>query len=183
MEAQPEVEIVRSARRRSSLSATMVEGRVVVRVPAHLSKKELDTLVPRLVQRVLAKQRPAARSDGELLARSLVLSKRYLGGLARPAGVRWVSNQQRRWGSCTPSTRQIRLSERLSGMPQYVIDYVLVHELAHLLQPDHGSGFKALMAGYPHAERAQAFLDGVSFGSGLPPIPMDDLGEADPAPA
>lgn len=174
MEPAPDVEIIRSARRRSTLSATMVDGKVVVRVPARMSRREVDRLVPDLVRRVLAKQARPAVSDQELMARSEKLSRKYLGGLARPVSVRWVDNQQRRWGSCTPATRSIRLSARLQAMPQYVIDYVLLHELAHLLQPDHGKGFHTLMAGYADADRASAFLDGVSFGAGLPPMPLDD---------
>lgn len=147
----------------------------MVRVPANISSSELDRIVPDLVRRVLAKQKRTAPSDEKLMARSGQLSRRYLDGRAVPQSVRWVGNQNRRWGSCTTSTGQIRLSDRLQHMPQYVIDYVLVHELAHLLHPDHGPDFNALTARYPRAEKAEAFLAGVSFGSGLPPIPMDEL--------
>ena len=182
MEPTPEVEIVRSSRRRSTLSATLVDGRVVVRVPGTISSAELDRLVPGLVRRMIAKQRRPAASDQALMQRARVLSERYLDGKAVPASVRWVGNQQRRWGSCSVSSKQIRLSDRLQNMPQYVIDHVLVHELAHLLHADHGPAFKALVARYPQLERAEAFLAGVSFGSGLPPVPMDDLPDepADP---
>lgn len=171
----PEVEIVRSAKRRSTLSASLVEGRVVVRVPARMSKAELDRMVPGLVRRVMAKQQRSAPSDDELMARAQLLSRRHLDARAVPTSVRWVGNQHRRWGSCTTTTGQIRLSDRLQRMPQYVIDYVLVHELTHLLHPDHGPAFKAMAARYPQGERAEAFLAGVSFASGLPPLPLDDL--------
>lgn len=174
MEQQPQVEIVRSARRRTTLSASLVDGTVVVRVPARISQTELDRIVPGLVRRVLAKQHRAAASDETLMERARLLSRRYLDARAVPESVRWVTNQQQRWGSCTPSSRQIRLSHRLQGMPQYVLDYVLVHELAHLLHADHGPDFTALVGRYPQVERAQAYLDGVSFGAGLPAMSMDD---------
>jgi predicted metal-dependent hydrolase len=72
-----------------------------------------------------------------------------------------VDNQNRRWGSCTPADRTIRLSSRLRTMPEYVVDYVLVHELAHLLEPGHNDRFWSLVAGYPRAERARGFLEGI----------------------
>ena len=78
-----------------------------------------------------------------------------------------MGNQERRWGSCTPSTGTIRLSDRLREMPSYVVDYVLVHELVHLLVPGHGPDFWALVARYPLTERARGFLDGVSATAGL----------------
>jgi hypothetical protein len=76
--------------------------------------------------------------------------------------VRWVGNQRQRWGSCTVDDRAIRISDRLQGMPGYVLDYVLVHELAHLIEADHGPRFQALVAQYPHADRARGYLEGWS---------------------
>ena len=79
--------------------------------------------------------------------------------------MRWVDNQHRRWGSCTPADRSIRLSSRLRAMPDYVVDYVLVHELVHLLEPSHGERFWELVGRYPRAERARGFLEGVELAS------------------
>ena len=45
-------------------------------------------------------------------------------------------------------------------MPPYVIDYVLLHELTHLLVPGHGPAFWAELEAYPLTERARGFLDG-----------------------
>jgi hypothetical protein len=70
----------------------------------------------------------------------------------------WSGRQQRRWGSCTSSDGSIRLSNRLASYPSWVLDYVLVHELAHLVHADHGPAFQALVARYPLAERATGFL-------------------------
>ena len=79
----------------------------------------------------------------------------------------WVTNQQQRWGSCSPGDRSIRLSERLQGMPGWVVDYVLVHELAHLVEPSHDARFWSLVDGYPRAERAKGYLEGVAAAAHL----------------
>jgi hypothetical protein len=72
-----------------------------------------------------------------------------------------------RWGSCTPADGTIRVSERLKGMPGYVLDYVLLHELAHLLRPAHDREFWRLLAAYPRVERARGYLEGVAAAAGL----------------
>jgi hypothetical protein len=159
---EPEVEVVRSARRRRTVSARREGDRIVVSVPARLSRAEESRWVALMVQRVLAGERRRRPGDAELMARAAALSERYLGGTARPASVRWVDNQVHRWGSCTPVDRTIRLSSRLLGMPDYVIDYVLLHELAHLLVPGHGKEFWARLAGYERLERARGYLEGVA---------------------
>ena len=109
------------------------------------------------------RRRRSLGGDDELMSRARALSAAHLDGLAEPASVRWVDNQQRRWGSCTPADRSIRLSSRLRSMPDYVVDYVLVHELVHLLEPGHDERFWALVARYPRAERARGFLEGVEL--------------------
>ncbi|WP_051080213.1 M48 family metallopeptidase [Demetria terragena] len=162
--AGPPVEIRRSARRKRTVSARMEQGRIIVMVPARLSQREEAKLVKEMVAKVQSQQRRTQRgvSDEVLLTRASQLSRRYLEGRAQPTVVRWVTNQRNRWGSCTPTTGHIRLSARLQTMPRYVIDYVLLHELVHLLVPDHGPRFHALMEAYPDLVRARAFLDGVS---------------------
>ena len=110
-----------------------------------------------------------------LLRRAHDLNDRYLGGLATPESVRWVENQNSRWGSCTPGDRTIRLSVRLQGMPGWVTDYVLVHELAHLIEPGHDPAFWGWVDRYPQAERAKGFLIGWSTAARLDPPPSDHL--------
>lgn len=118
----------------------------------------------------LAKQDQRRRPDDEALhARAQALSARYLGGRVEATSVRWVDNQGSRWGSCTPVDRTIRLSSRLRGMPRWVIDYVLLHELAHLLVPGHGPRFWAEVERYPRCERARGYLEGVAAAAGLDP--------------
>ena len=164
---QPDVEVRRSKRRRRTVSAYRDGDRIVVMIPASLSRAEEAEWVETMVARLEKSERRRRPTDQVLLQRALGLSDRYLGGLATPESVRWVENQKSRWGSCTPGDRTIRLSARLQGMPGWVIDYVLVHELAHLLEPGHDSSFWAWVERYPHAERAKGYLLGWSTAAKL----------------
>ncbi len=182
--AQPRVEVRRSRRRRRTVSAYREGDRIVVLLPDSLSKAEEREWIATMVARIEKKEaRRARRNDDDLMTRAIDLSDRYMGGLAVPVSVKWVANQRSRWGSCTPGDRTIRLSERLRTMPDWVVDYVLVHELAHLLEPHHDHRFWAWVAHYPHAEKAKGYLLGWSEAAKLPPPPLEEIeglgGEAD----
>lgn len=102
-------------------------------------------------------------SSEDLFTRANELAGEYLPAGVRPSSVRWVTNQNARWGSCTPMNGSIRISHRLKKMPAWVLDYVLVHELAHLVERGHGEDFWRIVNEYPRTERARGFLDGVSY--------------------
>lgn len=155
------VEIRRSARRKRTVKAYRDGDKIVVLMPEHLSPDEEAAHVESLVATIRRKE--TSLTDAELTERARALSGQWLGGRAQPTSVRWVSNQAKRWGSCSSHDRTIRLSDRLHGMPQWVVDYVLLHELAHLIEPNHGPVFHALLADFPHTERAKGFLEGVSW--------------------
>jgi predicted metal-dependent hydrolase len=157
--AEPTVEVRRSTRRRRTVSAHREGDRIVVLMPARMSRKDEANYVEELVERILAGERRQRPTDPELTTRAAELSARYLGGRATPSSVRWVDTMGSRWGSCTPADGTIRLSRRLQGMPTYVIDYVLLHELAHLLVPGHGPRFWKELAHYQRLERARGFLE------------------------
>jgi predicted metal-dependent hydrolase len=164
----PNVEVRRSARRRRTVSAYRDGDKTVVMVPSRLSKAEEEQWVATILERLAERERRRRPSDDALFERARDLSRRYLDGRAEPATVRWVANQRTRWGSCTPDDGSIRLSTRLRGMPSWVVDYVLVHELAHLLVPGHGPRFWELVGRYPKAERARGYLEGVAAAAHLP---------------
>jgi predicted metal-dependent hydrolase len=147
------VEVVRSARRRKTVSAREVDGVIRVSVPARMSEAEERRHVAQLVAR-LERRRAAAEIDLEDRARVLAARLR----LPRPESIRWVDNQGRRWGSCTPGEGTIRISSRLARFPPWVVDYVVVHELAHLTEAGHTRRFWALVDRYPKAERARGYL-------------------------
>ncbi|MEW2348414.1 MULTISPECIES: M48 family metallopeptidase [unclassified Streptomyces] len=170
-QSQPEraaVEVRRSARRRRTVSAYREGDRTIVLIPARMSAAEEQRWVTKMLDRLAAQEGKRRLGDAELTERAAHLSRQYLDGRARPDTVRWVTNQNTRWGSCTPAEGSIRLSHRLQGMPEYVIDYVLLHELAHLLVPGHGARFWALLDAYPRTERARGFLEGVVAARNLP---------------
>ncbi|MGA8116846.1 MAG: M48 family metallopeptidase [Actinocatenispora sp.] len=164
------VEVRRSARRRATVSAYRDGNRVVVLIPARFSLAEERDWVGRMLERLERRERRTPRSDNQLLDRARQLAGRYLvdhTGVATPASVRWVGNQNGRWGSCTPADRTIRLSTRLQGMPDWVVDYVLLHELCHLVIPGHNAPFWELVSRYPRTERARGYLEGVAAAAGL----------------
>ncbi len=182
------VVVRRSARRRRTVAAFWEDGNAVIAIPAHFTKAQENEWVRRMLDKLkrqgergaqgAGRRRPA--SDAALAAHAAELSSRYLGGRAAPTSVRWVSNQKSRWGSATPADGTIRLSDKLRAMPQWVIDYVLLHELAHLLVAGHNAAFWRLLEEYPETQRAKAFLEGVAFATsrGLGP---DEEGAGAPA--
>jgi predicted metal-dependent hydrolase len=177
---EPVVEVRRSRRRRRTVSAYREDDRVVVLIPARLTRAEEQEWVSTMLARLERSERRRRPSDAALAQRARDLSQKHLDGLARPDTVRWVDNQNSRWGSCTPSDASIRLSTRLRGMPAWVIDYVLVHELAHLIEAGHTPAFWTLVDHYPRAERAKGFLEGVAAAGHLgiaadPPDCSDDV--------
>ncbi|GAB2616846.1 M48 metallopeptidase family protein [Pseudactinotalea suaedae] len=159
----PEVEVRRSTRRRRTVSAFREKGRLVVAIPARFTRAEEEHWVAVMTKRVLAKERRRRPSDTGLAAAADRLAATYLPPDVRPTSVSWVTNQGQRWGSCTPAQGTIRISHRLQGMPSWVVDYVLVHELAHLVVGGHGQDFWDIVNRYPHTERARGFLHGVAY--------------------
>jgi predicted metal-dependent hydrolase len=133
---------------------------VVVLLPGRMSRADEARWVAAMLQRLDAQDERRRPSDSQLLRRAEALSQRYLHGRVRPATVRWSATQNARWGSCTPSDRSIRVTTRLRGMPEWVLDYVLLHELAHLVVPTHGREFWALLEKYPRTDRARGYLEG-----------------------
>lgn len=159
-----EVELRRSDRRRRTISAFRENGTLVIAAPARISAAELLDVAANLLRRVVAKER-AFDTDAELHQRALRVAAAYLPAhIPAPASVRWTDARST-WGSCVSADRTICISRALSGMPEWVLDYVLVHELAHLLEANHGRQFYELVSGYPRWEQARAFLDGVSWQS------------------
>ena len=158
----PRIEVRRSTRRRRTVSAR-VEGRtVVVLMPAGLSRTEERRLISDMLARLersAARRRPRG-SDTDLMRRAVELSGRWLDGAPRPASVRWVPAMSTRWASCSPGSREIRISEALREVPPYVLDYVLVHELVHLVVPGgHPPRFWEEVRRFPRTERAMGYLE------------------------
>lgn len=142
---------------------------VVVLLPAAMTAADERHWVAEMLRKLERgeRRRAAPRSDTGLQGRAATLAAQHLGTRARPTSVRWVPPMRSRWASCTPADGSIRVSERLQSVPRWVLDYVLVHELAHLLVPGHGQDFWALVRRYPRTERAIGYLEGLSAAAGL----------------
>jgi predicted metal-dependent hydrolase len=152
------VKVIRSQNRSKTVSAELQNGMLMVRAPAHMSDAELQPVIENLRRRLENRVRPAQQTDVELEKRAQELNRGYFNGRLRWQSIRYVENQTKRYGSCTPATGTIRLSNRLATMPAWVRDYVIVHELAHLQEANHGPRFWKLVNRYPLTERARGYL-------------------------
>ncbi|MBM3721522.1 MAG: M48 family metallopeptidase [Actinobacteria bacterium] len=160
-----EVRVIKSSRRRRSISAYREHGAIVIQVPARLSNSKIQEVIPEMVEKILSREAREKMSDKALFDRALELFNQYLPEFrVRPVSVVWRSMNER-WGSCTTLDRTIRISDRLNGAPSYVVDYLLLHELIHLEIPDHGGEFEKLLARFEESEMANAYLDGYEAGT------------------
>jgi predicted metal-dependent hydrolase len=155
-----EIVVIRSSRRKKNISAYRQGGRIVVSIPARMSKADERAMVPEMVAKIRAQEAVATMSEESLQIRAGQLLTEFAPEiLARPASVNWRAMRER-WGSCTGIYRSIRISDRLKGAPEYVLDYVLFHEAIHLEYFDHGEQFKELLARFPLEGQAEAYLQG-----------------------
>lgn len=152
-----EVKVVKSKRRKKTAGARLVDGVLNIRVPASLPEEKVKSLV-RKFKESFGKKKDLKGKDW-LTKRAEKLSQKYFGGKLR-FEIKWSSRQKKVFGSCTSGRKNIRVSSRLAKMPGWVLDYVLVHELAHLLEPNHSQRFWKLVNQYQRAERARGYLMG-----------------------
>lgn len=161
----PRIDVRRSRRRKRTVSARVEGDTVVVLMPAGLPRSKERQLISDMLAKLgrSGGRRGARASDAELMERARGLSRTWLGGRAVPESVRWVPAMTTRWASCSPGSREIRISESLRDVPAYVLDYVLVHELAHLVIPGgHPPEFWELVRSFPRTERAMGYLEAYS---------------------
>ena len=163
---RPEVEVRASPRRKKTGTAHWSGSRIVVQIPARLRGRERTLFVDNLVERLLTQRPQNNAGDASLEERARMLAGLYNDGV-EPSSVRWVTNQQARWASCSPASREIRVSNRLRQCPEWVIDAVLVHELAHLQEADHSPRFYEIADRFEQQEESAVFLEGYALGLGL----------------
>ena len=178
----PELRIIPSARRRRSSAARLVGNVVEVRVPALMPAAEQRRVAERLRDRILRSVGRVRRAP-DLERRAQELNSQLFGGRLRWQAIGFAE-QRSRWGSCTPDSGTIRIARRAAGLPDWVLDYLLVHELAHLVEGNHGPRFWALVERYPLTERARGYLMAVDHGAGVGTDGdgEDDLTEAESEP-
>ncbi len=154
-----EVVVRRSARRKKTVQARIIDGVLEVAIPHNMSEAEERHWVDVMEQRFSRKEATAAF---DLTARAASLAQRCR--LPEPASIEWSERQRTLWGSCTPASGRIRIATRVAKYPEWVVDYVIVHELAHLEVPDHSRRFWALVSRYPDAAKARGYLEAKSDG-------------------
>ena len=157
----------RSHRRTRTVSAYRKDDKVIVMIPARFTRAEEAEWVDTMLGKLARTEQRGRRTDEQLMKRARELNRDYLQGKVRPTSVRWVSNMTTRWGSCTTGEGTIRLSDRLQTMPAWVIDYVLLHELAHLIEASHNARFWQWVDRFPKSERAKGYLEGVAAAANL----------------
>jgi predicted metal-dependent hydrolase len=176
--SSPVVVLRPSAKRKRTVTAYREGDQVVVLVPARMSRVEQERWAERMVARITEKEGRGIRGDEQLLARAqlLVLSHLPEVDLARWShlSVRWSSRQKQRWASCTPLDGAIRVSDRLRGVPEWVLDTVLLHELAHLVEANHSPRFHALVDRHPRTADGRLWLEGFAAGLGAAPMASED---------
>ncbi len=158
--SEGEIIVIRSTRRKKNISAYRQGGRIVISIPARMSKADERAMVPEMVAKIRAQEAAATMSEERLASRVDELLRELAPEISlRPSSINWRGMRER-WGSCTGTDRSIRISDRLKGAPDYVLDYVLFHEAIHLQFYDHGAEFKALLSRFPLEAQAEAYLSG-----------------------
>ena len=171
----PEFRVIRSSRRKKSISALRQNGIIEIHIPDRMSRKDEFAIIPEMIEIVLRREAKSRSSDSKLQLMAQNLLAEFLPDFhERPTAIAWRAMRER-WGSCTTSDGTIRISLRLNGAPDYVVGCVLFHELIHLRVPGHGDDFHAYLDRYPHKDRAEAFLEG--FEAGLSATPESMLHE------
>ncbi|HDS45164.1 MAG TPA: M48 family peptidase [Methanomicrobia archaeon] len=163
-----EIKIIRSPRRKKTIGAREVDGVIQLYLPAALSPQAEAEYVAWARKRYEARQRQRelqeANADALLEQRAQALNRQYFNGELSWTRISYTTEQNAHtFGTCDPRSGTIRISDRLVKMPRFVHDYVVVHELAHLLVPRHGLTFWQLVLRYPKTERARGYLMAVGM--------------------
>lgn len=153
----PPVRILASRRRRRTVAARLRSGVLEVLVPASMSRAEQQHWADLMKARIERQLRRRLPTDERLQRRADALNERFFGGRLRWNSVGFTDTSSL-WGSCTFTSGAIRVATRLAKFPDWVLDFVLMHELAHLVQSDHGPAFQEMLNRYPLAERARGYL-------------------------
>ena len=153
------IKILRSKKRRRTVSARMIKDILVVRAPECISEIRLEKVVAELKARIERKHLKEELNKHQYLSiRAKEFNRQYFENKLNINSIEYVTDQNSKFGCCNYRTGCIRISHRISAMPQWVRDYVVIHELAHLAVPDHSKAFWDIVNRYKLAERARGYL-------------------------
>ncbi len=154
-----EVKVIRSSNRKKTIQAKMVGDTLMVYLPLGIHREEERKIIERMKEKIeKKKQKKQINKDDYLIKKFNEFNIRYFQGKLKVNSIEFVTNQKNVRGSCTPNKCTIRLSHRLLEMPKWVLDYVIMHEMTHLVHPDHSKDFWTKVGEYKYTERARGFL-------------------------
>lgn len=137
----------------------MVGDTMVIRAPANISEARLNEIVNKFKQHYKKRQLKKELNRKEnLSAIAQRLNHKYFDGKIEVESIEYSAQQDKQFGSCNCKAKTIRISHRLAGMPEWVRDYVIIHEMVHILQSNHSQTFWNLVSRYKLAERARGYL-------------------------
>ena len=157
-----EIVIIRSKKRKSSIEAKIINEKLFIYLPITVNKVEEKRWVEKITKWSQNYQKKRELNSSNLIKRAEELNKKYFKG-DLDFSIKFVKNQNTRFGSCTVSTRTIRISDKIAKMPRWVQDYVIVHELAHIIHPNHTKKFWEKVKEYKYTERARGYLIAVGL--------------------
>jgi len=159
--------------RRTSRWECLPDGSLLVRVPSRLPKRQIGPLLEEIKGRLdKATSTHKRRTDVALQERAELINKKHFAGQIQWNAIRWVGDMHTLLGSCSrggTTDGEIRISDKIKNWPDWVVDYVIAHELLHRKHSNHSAAFwNELHQAYPLTERARGFVRGVVFATGHP---------------
>jgi hypothetical protein len=159
-----EIKIIRSSRRRRTVAARLVDDCLLVRAPGNIPQERLDELVARFKDSFQRKKTKSELDRSQPLVEIAArLNKEYFGGKLFINSIEYVTNQNSKYGCCDYRKGNIRIAHTVGLMPSWVRDYVIMHEMAHLREPNHSQAFWDIVCRYKLSERARGFLIAQGF--------------------
>jgi hypothetical protein len=154
-----EVKVIRSRRRRKTISARLINRVMVVRAPQHTSQVELEKSITKFresFERKYLRKELNLKEDLKEVVRKL--NKKYFDGKVGLGSISYSPNQSSQFGSCNYRAKTILISHQVATMPRWVRNYVIIHEMAHIIHPNHSRVFWELVNRYRLTERARGYL-------------------------
>ncbi|MDD5661501.1 MAG: M48 family metallopeptidase [Candidatus Omnitrophica bacterium] len=164
-----EVKIIRSPKRRRTVSARLVQGTLLVNAPLLISQGRLEKIIANFKLRFERKKlKDGLNKNDNLVERASRINEKFFGNTLKVNSIEYVTGQNTRFGCCNCRLANIRISHRVGFMPDWVRDYVLLHEMAHLVEPNHSKAFWDIVNRYKFTERARGYLIAAGLGSEEP---------------
>ncbi|MBU1125886.1 MAG: M48 family metallopeptidase [Candidatus Omnitrophica bacterium] len=154
-----DIKVIRSRKRMRTVSARVEQDTLIVHAPAILPQERLDKIVLDFKSRFERKKlKEDLKKKQDLAQVAAGLNAKYFGNQLKINSIEYVTTQNRKFGCCDYTQARIRISHRIGLMPAWVRDYVVVHEMAHLIEPNHSRAFWNIVFRYRLAERAKGYL-------------------------